>query len=116
MAVGVEEEPRRLRKHRQDIFDLWQHGRQPLQHPARRLGEDRHPHALASRSSSFTARGVTVSTIKHAHHDFDVDKPGKDSYEHRNAGATEVLVASGNRWALMHELRGARFQISTVIR
>jgi molybdopterin-guanine dinucleotide biosynthesis adapter protein len=55
----------------------------------------------------FTARGVTVSTIKHAHHAFDVDKPGKDSYEHRNAGATEVLVASSNRWALMHELRGA---------
>src|SRR5260370_42527827 len=55
-----------------------------------------------------TARGVTVSTIKHAHHAFDVDKPGKDSYEHRTAGATEVLVASGNRWALMHELRGAR--------
>jgi molybdopterin-guanine dinucleotide biosynthesis adapter protein len=55
-----------------------------------------------------TARGVTVSTIKHAHHGFDIDKPGKDSYEHRNAGATEVLVASGNRWALMHELRGAR--------
>jgi molybdopterin-guanine dinucleotide biosynthesis protein B len=52
-------------------------------------------------------RGVTVSTIKHAHHAFDIDKPGKDSYAHRNAGATEVLVASGNRWALMHELRGA---------
>jgi molybdopterin-guanine dinucleotide biosynthesis protein B len=54
-----------------------------------------------------TARGITVSTIKHAHHDFDIDKPGKDSYEHRRAGATEVLVASGNRWALLHELRGA---------
>lgn len=54
-----------------------------------------------------TARGVSVSTIKHAHHDFDIDKPGKDSYEHRRAGATEVLVTSGNRWALMHELRGA---------
>jgi len=53
------------------------------------------------------ARGVTVSTIKHAHHAFDVDKPGKDSYEHRNAGAREVLVTSDNRWALMHELRGA---------
>jgi molybdopterin-guanine dinucleotide biosynthesis protein B len=51
-------------------------------------------------------RGVTVSTIKHAHHSFDVDQPGKDSYEHRRAGATEVLVASANRWALMHELRG----------
>jgi molybdopterin-guanine dinucleotide biosynthesis protein B len=55
-----------------------------------------------------TTRGVTVSTIKHAHHAFGVDKPGKDSYEHRNAGATEVLVTSGNRWALMHELRGAQ--------
>jgi molybdopterin-guanine dinucleotide biosynthesis adapter protein len=52
-------------------------------------------------------RGVTVSTIKHAHHSFDVDQPGKDSYEHRRAGATEVLVASAHRWALMHELRGA---------
>ncbi len=54
-----------------------------------------------------TARGLVVSTIKHAHHDFDVDTPGKDSYEHRAAGATEVLVSSGRRWALMHELRDA---------
>jgi molybdopterin-guanine dinucleotide biosynthesis adapter protein len=53
------------------------------------------------------ARGFTVSTIKHAHHNFDIDKPGKDSYEHRAAGATEVLVASDQRFALMHELRGA---------
>jgi len=52
-------------------------------------------------------RGVTVSTVKHAHHSFDVDQPGKDSYEHRRAGATEVLVASAQRWALMRELRGA---------
>jgi molybdopterin-guanine dinucleotide biosynthesis protein B len=52
-------------------------------------------------------RGFTVSTIKHAHHTFDVDKPGKDSYEHRMAGATEVMLTSGHRWALMHELRGA---------
>jgi molybdopterin-guanine dinucleotide biosynthesis protein B len=52
-------------------------------------------------------RGLTVSTMKHAHHSFDVDKPGKDSYEHRMAGATEVMLASGHRWALMHELRGA---------
>ncbi len=50
-------------------------------------------------------RGITVSTLKHAHHKFDVDKPGKDSHRHREAGATEVLVASGRRWALMHELR-----------
>jgi molybdopterin-guanine dinucleotide biosynthesis protein B len=53
-----------------------------------------------------TARGMRVSTIKHAHHDFDVDQPGKDSHTHRTAGATEVLVSSANRWALMHEMRG----------
>jgi len=52
-------------------------------------------------------QGLRVSTLKHAHHDFDVDQPGKDSWEHRQAGAQEVLVASANRWALMHELRGA---------
>lgn len=51
------------------------------------------------------ARGHTVSTLKHAHHAFDIDTPGKDSYEHRAAGATEVLISSGRRWALMHELR-----------
>ncbi len=50
-------------------------------------------------------RGITVSTMKHAHHGFDVDQPGKDSYEHRQAGATEVLVSSARRWALMHENR-----------
>ncbi len=50
-------------------------------------------------------RGISVSTMKHAHHAFDVDQPGKDSYEHRRAGAQEVLVTSGRRWALMHELR-----------
>ena len=52
------------------------------------------------------ARGLRVSTLKHAHHAFDIDRPGKDSYEHRMAGATEVLVASEKRFALMHELRG----------
>lgn len=51
-------------------------------------------------------RGLTVSTLKHAHHAFDVDQPGKDSYLHREAGASEVLVASARRFALMHELRG----------
>src|SRR5712691_2508448 len=56
---------------------------------------------------AITARGLTVSTIKHAHHAFDIDQPGKDSYMHRMAGATEVLVSSQNRFALMHELRGA---------
>jgi molybdopterin-guanine dinucleotide biosynthesis adapter protein len=53
------------------------------------------------------ARGLRVSLIKHAHHDFDVDQPGKDSHRHRNAGASEVLVASSKRWVLMHELRDA---------
>lgn len=52
------------------------------------------------------ARGYSVSTLKHAHHAFDVDRPGKDSHSHRQAGAREVLVASVNRWALMHELAG----------
>jgi molybdopterin-guanine dinucleotide biosynthesis protein B len=54
-----------------------------------------------------TARGLTVSTVKHAHHAFDLDQPGKDSHSHRMAGATEVLVGSANRWAVVHELRGA---------
>ena len=54
------------------------------------------------------ARGLRVSVIKHAHHKFDVDVPGKDSWLHREAGAEEVLVSSGKRWALMHELRGAQ--------
>jgi molybdopterin-guanine dinucleotide biosynthesis adapter protein len=51
-------------------------------------------------------QGLRVSVIKHAHHDFDVDVPGKDSWVHRQSGAEEVLVTSANRWALMHELRG----------
>jgi len=55
----------------------------------------------------FVRRGVRVSLIKHAHHSFDVDQPGKDSYRHRHAGASEVLVTSSRRWVLMHELRGA---------
>src|SRR3970282_1138213 len=53
------------------------------------------------------SRGQRVSLIKHAHHAFDVDRPGKDSYPHRQAGCGEVLVSSSQRWALMHELRGA---------
>src|ERR1700750_545153 len=52
-------------------------------------------------------RGLRVSVIKHAHHDFDIDVPDKDSWVHRQAGATEVLVGSARRWALMHELRDA---------
>ena len=54
----------------------------------------------------FTARGLTVATVKHAHHAFDPDQPGKDSHRHRMAGAAQVLVASRHRWALMTELRG----------
>ena len=56
----------------------------------------------------FVQRGLRVSLIKHAHHTFDVDTPGKDSHRHREAGATEVLVTSSRRWVLMHELRGAQ--------
>ena len=55
----------------------------------------------------FVLRGVSVSLIKHAHHQFDIDRPGKDSYRHRHAGCTEVMVTSDVRWALMHEMRGA---------
>lgn len=55
--------------------------------------------------TEITSRGISVSTVKHAHHSFDVDHPGKDSHRHRVAGATEVLLASRNRFALMHELR-----------
>ncbi len=54
----------------------------------------------------FVAHGLSVSLIKHAHHKFDVDQPGKDSYRHRQAGCKEVLVASDSRWVIMHELRG----------
>jgi len=51
------------------------------------------------------ARGLRVSTLKHAHHGFDLDKPGKDSFMHRAAGATEVIISSARRWAVLHELR-----------
>jgi molybdopterin-guanine dinucleotide biosynthesis protein B len=53
------------------------------------------------------ARGLSVSTIKHAHHAFDIDRPGKDSHSHRVAGASEVLISSGRRFALIHELRNS---------
>ncbi|MSQ54954.1 MAG: molybdopterin-guanine dinucleotide biosynthesis protein B [Betaproteobacteria bacterium] len=56
----------------------------------------------------FVQNGLKVSLIKHAHHTFDVDQAGKDSYRHRHAGASEVLVTSSRRWVLMHELRGER--------
>ncbi len=61
---------------------------------------------IAKLIPAIIARGLTVSTVKHAHHGFDVDQPGKDSFTHRAAGATEVLVASSVRFALLHELRG----------
>jgi molybdopterin-guanine dinucleotide biosynthesis protein B len=61
---------------------------------------------LAKVIPRIVARGLEVSTLKHAHHGFDVDQPGKDSHTHRMAGATEVLVGSAKRWALVHELRG----------
>jgi molybdopterin-guanine dinucleotide biosynthesis protein MobB len=56
--------------------------------------------------AEIAGRGVSVSTIKHAHHAFDIDHPGKDSYRHREAGAREVVLSSRKRWALMHEMRG----------
>jgi len=56
----------------------------------------------------FRSRGLVVSLVKHAHHQFDIDQPGKDSFRHRRAGCQEVLITSGVRWALMHELRGGR--------
>ncbi|MBZ7921913.1 molybdopterin-guanine dinucleotide biosynthesis protein B [Ensifer adhaerens] len=57
--------------------------------------------------TELTGRGYVVSTVKHAHHDFDIDKVGADSYRHREAGAHEVTIVSGTRFAIMHELRGA---------
>jgi molybdopterin-guanine dinucleotide biosynthesis adapter protein len=62
---------------------------------------------LAKVIPCLVARGRSVSTVKHAHHSFDLDQPGKDSHTHRMAGATEVLVGSASRFALVHELRGA---------
>ena len=63
-----------------------------------------------------TERGFTVSTMKHTHHDFDMDQPGKDSYRHREAGAQEVLLTSRKRWALLHELRDApEFEMEELI-
>jgi len=62
---------------------------------------------LAALIPELVAHGLSVSTVKHAHHSFDIDQPGKDSWRHRQAGAQEVMVASGHRWALMHELGSA---------
>ncbi|KGD94472.1 molybdopterin-guanine dinucleotide biosynthesis protein B [Rhizobium sp. YS-1r] len=55
--------------------------------------------------AELTRRGYRISTIKHAHHDFDIDKPGADSFRHREAGACEVAIVSDRRFAIMHELR-----------
>ena len=57
--------------------------------------------------TELTARGFKVSTIKHAHHGFDLDQKGRDSFIHRQAGAHEVAIVSGSRWAILHELRGS---------
>lgn len=59
--------------------------------------------------------GLRVSTVKHTHHDFDMDRPGKDSFRHREAGAHEVLVASGTRWALLHEVEGREPDLPTLL-
>jgi molybdopterin-guanine dinucleotide biosynthesis adapter protein len=64
-------------------------------------------HLVVRLVQAATHRGLAVSTVKHAHHAFDVDQPGKDSYVHREAGAREVVVSSALRWALLHENRGA---------
>lgn len=61
---------------------------------------------VANLVSEFTNRGLKVATIKHAHHHFDIDHEGTDSWKHREAGAREVAIVSGSRWALMHELEG----------
>lgn len=61
------------------------------------------------------AAGLRVSTIKHAHHGFDMDQPGKDSYRHRQAGAEEVMVVSGPRWALLHEVTGPEPSLSDLL-
>ncbi|HUN71232.1 MAG TPA: molybdopterin-guanine dinucleotide biosynthesis protein B [Steroidobacteraceae bacterium] len=63
-----------------------------------------------------TERGIRVATLKHAHHKFDVDQPGKDSYEHRKAGACEVIVSSARRWVQMHEVgNGAEATLSELL-
>lgn len=62
---------------------------------------------VAALVTNISARGFKVSTIKHAHHAFDLDTPNTDSYKHRQAGANEVVLVSANRWAIQHELRGA---------
>ena len=62
-----------------------------------------------------TARGLRVSTVKHAHHGFDLDQPGKDSWRHREAGAHEVMIASSRRWALLHENEGEEPSLAALL-
>lgn len=72
---------------------------------------------LAKLIPVLNARGLKVSTVKHAHHAFDLDTPGKDSYVHRESGASEVFISSANRWAQMHELRGEEeLRLSDIIK
>jgi molybdopterin-guanine dinucleotide biosynthesis protein B len=72
-------------------------------------------HLLTRLLPAFIARGLSVSTVKHAHHGFDLDQPGKDSFQHREAGAREVLIASGKRWAIMHEVTGQEPDLATLV-
>ena len=65
--------------------------------------------------TDITARGLTVSTVKHVHHDVDLDQPGKDTFRHRAAGAVEVVLASANRFALMHEHRGLEPALAEIL-
>ena len=65
--------------------------------------------------ADITARGFSVSTVKHVHHDVDLDQPGKDSFRHRQAGASEVVLASAHRFALMHEHRGAEPELPEIL-
>jgi molybdopterin-guanine dinucleotide biosynthesis protein B len=72
-------------------------------------------HLLTRLLPIFIERGLSVSTIKHAHHGFDLDQPGKDSFQHRKAGAREVLIASARRWALMHEIQGPEPELAELV-
>lgn len=72
-------------------------------------------HLLVRLLPLFIARGLSVSTVKHAHHGFDLDQKGKDSFAHREAGASEVLIASAARWALMHELDGPEPELADLL-
>ncbi|MEO6298700.1 MAG: molybdopterin-guanine dinucleotide biosynthesis protein B, partial [Paracoccaceae bacterium] len=65
--------------------------------------------------ANITAKGITVSTVKHVHHDVDLDEPGKDTYRHRTAGASEVILASSHRFALMREHRGPEPALTEIL-